>query len=202
MSPRATIRLSSACATMSNTVNIMSYRYGHLAAQAIESVIHQSLPPHVIRFYDDGAGDCAHLPELYPEVEFILRPTNLGIIDNFNDALERTDTDRVMFLGADNWLAPWTLETLLVSEADIISYYGWKVTINDYVPWEINQAHGSSLYDVKQAKAAGGYAASGNEHTEEDSVLFNKMQRAGSILEIIPIPLLYYRWRHRRNYNK
>ncbi len=187
---------------MSTSCLIVSYKYGHLSAQAIESVLNQSLPFDVVRFYDDGAGDCGHLPEIYPEVEFTLRPQNLGIVKNFNLALENVKTDKVMFLGADNWLAPWTLETLMVSEADIVSYHGWKVVPGNYEVWEINQAHGSSLYDVKKARAVGGYEASGNEHTEEDSMLFNKMLRNGASLEVVQIPLLYYRWRHRRNFNQ
>lgn len=186
---------------MSVTANIMSYNYGHLAAQTIESVLCQSKPFDVINFYDDGAGDCEHLPKIYPEVNFYLREANVGIIRNFNDALERTKTEQVMFLGADNWLTPWALETLLVSEADIVSYHGWKVVPGNYEIWEINQAHGSSLYDVEQAKRVGGYEASGNDHTEEDSMLFNKMLNNGSILEVVEIPLFYYRWNHRKNYN-
>lgn len=187
---------------MTTTCCIMSYKYGHLAAQAIESVLYQSQPFDVVRFFDDGVGDCKHLEGLYPEVEFIHRPWNLGVIHNFNDALNRTTTDKVMFLGADNWLAPWTLATCLQSEADIISYQGWKVVPGNYEPWNIEQAHGSSLYDVKLAKEAGGYAHSGNEHAEEDSVLFSRMLKKGAVLEVIQLPMLYYRFGHRTNYNK
>lgn len=184
------------------TVNIMSYRYGALAAHAIESVLAQTKKPNVIRFFDDGAGDCAHLPDLYPEVEFILRPDNLGIIDNFNDALSRTKTEHVLFLGADNWLDEETLEITSQYPQDIVSYQGilHKETGTEY--WDIRQAHGSSLYNVEKAKAVGGYAASGNEHSEEDSVLFNKMINSGASLEVVMRPLLNYRWRHRRNFNK
>lgn len=184
-----------------NTVNIMSYTYGHLAAHAIESVLNQSKPFDVINFYDDGVGDCAHLPKLYPEVNFILREKNLGIIDNFNDALENTKTDRVLFLGADNWLHPDTLSAVSKYEEDIVSYHGYKWTTQQQY-WDINQAHGSSAYNVALAKSVGGYEASGNEHTEEDSMLFNKMLKAGATLAVIHTPLLQYRWAHRSNYNK
>lgn len=186
---------------MSLSVNIMSYRYGHLAAQAIESVLNQSRRADVVRFYDDGAGDCEHLLEIYPEVEYIVRPKNLGVVMNFNMALDDTETDRVLFLGADNWLDPSALEILNQEKADIVSYHGMKWdTALEY--WDVNQAHGSSLYTVKLAKQVGGYEASGNEHTEEDSVLFNKMLRAGASLKVVDLPLLHYRWRHRRNFNQ
>lgn len=184
------------------TVNIMSYNYGHLAAQAIESVIYQSRPPEVIRFYDDGAGDCTHLPEIYPEVEFILRKENMGIIDNFNDALDRTKTERVMFLGADNWLDPLCLELISKRGEDIVSYDAYKVKegVNEW--WRLkDQPHGSALYNVEKAKEFM-YSASGNKHTEEDSVLFSKMRKAGASYFQLDAPLLYYRWRHRRNFNQ
>lgn len=187
---------------MSLTVNVMSWNYGHIAAHALESVLAQTKKADVVRFFDDGAGDCGHLPELYPEVEFILRQKNLGIIDNFNDALNRTKTEQVLFLGADNWLDEQTLEIVSQYPQDIVSYQGilHKETGTEY--WDIRQAHGSSLYNVAKAKEVGGYAASGNEHSEEDSVLFNKMIHNGATLEVVMQPLLHYRWAHRKNYNR
>lgn len=184
------------------TINIMSYRYGHLAAHCIESVLSQTRRPDVIRFYDDGAGDCGHLPEIYPEVEFILRPKNLGVIANFNDAIDHTTTDRVMFLGADNWLYPKTLELVEAEDADIVSYAGWLVKDGEYAPWSVAVPHGSSLYNVTKAKAVGGYGHSGNEHAEEDSVLFSKMIKGDATVKVLDSQLLFYRWRHRRNFNQ
>ena len=189
---------------MSTTLNIMSYRYGHLAAAAIESAIYQSGKRfNTIRFYDDGAGDCTHLPNIYPEVEFFLRRHNLGIIQNFNDALTRTTTTHVMFLGADNWLHPETLKRVSAVKADIVSYPAWRVGLGPYDRWEPGVPHGSSFYNVEKAKAVGMYAHSGNEHSEEDSVLFAKMREAGATYEVCETePLLYYRWRHRMNFNQ
>jgi len=208
---------------MKLTINIMSYKYGHLAAQAIESVIEQDLRPDVINFYDDGASDCQHLVEIYPEVNYILRHENLGIIKNFNDALNKTETDYVMFLGADNYLAPEALKCLPL-DADIISYNlficgegrnkwaeGWRMEeqINGYWIWKfkkgdinrINYVHGSSIYNVKLAKQVGGYARRGGKRTDEDWVLFRKMLIAGASHKHIVKPLMFYR-RHRNNYNR
>lgn len=189
---------------VSLTINIMSYRYGHLAAHCIESVLNQTVRPDVIRFYDDGAGDCGHLPFIYPEVAYTLRPHNLGIIDNFNDALEHTTTDRVMFLGADNWLAPEAVARCMEQAAEIVSYDAYKVMDTSYQYWHLaGFPHGSAVYDVALAKQVGGYARSDHpDHTEEDNILFSKLLALGAELHIIEEPLLYYRWRHRRNFNQ
>lgn len=198
---------------MSVTVNICSFFYGHLAAHCIESVLAQTRPAESIRLYDDGVGDCEHLRKLYPDVEIIKRHRNLGIVENFNLALKRTKTEQVMFLGADNWLHPETLRALRHQEnADIMTYDAYLVghwdntkrAIYDqdgYVCWKTNGTpHGSALYNVALAKEVGGYEASGNNHTEEDSMLFNKMIKAGATVRYVERPLLYYR-HHKRNYN-
>lgn len=177
----------------------MSYRYGHLVAQAIESVLYQGFD--VIRLFDDGVHDCKHIQKLYPEVEYIERQRNWGIVKNFNDALERTETDRVLFLGADNWLEPETLDTLRGYEEDIVSYDARFVGQETGI-WHLpNQPHGSALYDVKKAKEVGGYEHSGRENSEEDSMLFNKMIKAGATFAHSDKVLLNYR-RHRMNYNE
>lgn len=192
--------LQSHVSTSSITVNIMSYRYGHLAAQAIESVLNQTMMPDRINFYDDGVGDCEHLKELYPEVNFTLRSYNLGIIDNFNQALNSVRTDKVMFLGADNWLHPEALEYMNMSE-DIVSCDAYIVGEGKYKVWQLPwQPHGSALYNAGIAREVRGYEDSRRDKTEEDSMLFNKMRDAGATFIRVEKPLLYYR-RHRMNFN-
>jgi glycosyltransferase involved in cell wall biosynthesis len=210
-------------ATSDITVVIASFRYGHLAAQAVDSVIAQTEPPAHILFVDDGVGDCRHIGEIYPEVEFIERDQNLGTVANFNDMLARVETRRVLFLGADNWLRLDALEVLAPHEADIVSYdialsgslrrgfadvvaattwrHGhpiWRFDPNGDMN-AANVIHGSSLYNAALGRAQG-YAASGNAQTEEDWVLFRRMLSAGATHEHVAEPLLYYR-RHRENYN-
>lgn len=187
---------------MTNTCVIASYKYGHLAAQAVESVLNQTKKFDKILFVDDGIGDCAHLPEIYPEVEYVLRPVNVGVVANFNDMLNRVETDRVMFLGADNWLDHRTLEVTSSYNADIVSYTAWL--IKEGVPelWKVDVPHGSSLYNVAKAREVGGYEASGNAHAEEDSVMFSRMVRDGASFTNLPDTLLFYRWRHRLNFNR
>lgn len=199
---------------MTITVVIASYKYGHLAAHCIESVLSQSRKADEIIFVDDGAGDCEHLRRLYTDVTFILREKNLGIVDNFNDVLQNVSTDKVMFLGADNWLRSDALELLEKVEADIVTYdivvtgelkdeiglRGHKVTPyqGDFY-WSREEGHhGSMLYDVKLGQEAGYSSPPGR--TIEDWVLYDKMIANGATRIHLPEPLLYYR-RHLENYN-
>ena len=63
------------------TAVVASYKYGHLAAHCIESLLSQTVKLERILFVDDGVGDCEHLPRIYPEVDFILRKENLGTVN-------------------------------------------------------------------------------------------------------------------------
>jgi len=208
------------------TILISSYKYGHLAAHCIESVLSQTHMPDRILFVDDGVGDCSHLVDLYPEVEFILRDKNLGTVDNFQDMLMRVNTEYVMFLGADNWLRSDALSKLLRAGGDIITYdmmitgelkdelyaQAYKYMKNkdgDYYYSKKNdlwKAHGSMLYKTELAKSVGGYKLNPNQiragHPEEDFSLYNRMIAIpNTIVNYVPLALLYYR-RHKENFLK
>ena len=58
------------------TVVVSSYKYGHLAAHCVESLLSQSEKPERILFVDDCAGDCAHINKHYPEIEYYENPEN------------------------------------------------------------------------------------------------------------------------------
>jgi glycosyltransferase involved in cell wall biosynthesis len=192
------------------TVVIPSYRYGHLVAGAIESVIGQT--DHII-VCDDGVGDCEHVPDIYPEVQYIRREQNMGIEDNFQDLLERVETERVLFLGGDNELQHDALKVLDV-DGDIVTYdihvvgeYADEILRrhpDECVPYlggywwkREHKHHGSMLYNVELAKKSGGYK---NPETYEDLALWERMRAHGATVAYIPEPLLKYR-RHRENYN-
>lgn len=203
-------------------VNIISYGYAHLASHCIESALSQTRKPDKILVVDDGKHDGIEKMGIYP-VEILIRENNLGIIENFNDVLmNRTNADKVMFLGADNYLRPDALELMDREEADIVSsdialvgtevekfrqgliteyssgYHIWR-----FLPGDIdrgNYIHGSSLYRVDIAKKYG-YKGSGGRHTEEDWMLWKQMITGGATHKHIPEPLLYYR-RHKSNFNK
>ena len=209
---------------MTYGVVISSFKYGHLAAHTIESVLSQSVQFDKIWFVDDGAGDCQHLIPLYAgRVEFILRNENLGTVANFNDMLERVDTEYIMFVGADNWLRSDALQLLSYQmeeySTDIVTY-DIMVTgeLKDEIhrfyhafmkskdgDWYWNRKgshHGSMMYSVKLAKSVGGYAHNNtSSRTDEDQNLWDKLQKAGCRNVHISQPLLYYR-RHKENFNK
>lgn len=205
---------------MTYGIVISSYRYGHLAAHAIESVLCQTRQFDRIWFVDDGIGDCTHLPLLYPRVEYVFRDVNVGVVANFNNMLSRVDTDYVMFLGADNWLRPDALELLIKPKQPDIAMYDIIVTgelraeiqqfyshwmhkyEGDYYWSRKGAHHGSMLYNVQLAKEVGGYADNKtSSRTDEDLNLYDKLLKAGARIEHTSEGLLYYR-RHKENYNK
>jgi glycosyltransferase involved in cell wall biosynthesis len=201
------------------TVVIASYRYGHLAAHCIESVLCQTKKADRILFVDDGVGDCNHLPKLYPSIEYVMRENNLGTVANFQDMLNRVETDRCLFLGADNWLRADTLELLDKNNTDIVTYdivitgelshkfsHYHKNEITPYQGdfyWSRKMVHhGSMLYNTNLAKKVGGYAINpGGVNSEEDWVLWNRMISAKASISHINEGLLYYR-RHKENFIK
>jgi glycosyltransferase involved in cell wall biosynthesis len=212
---------------MTYGIVIASYKYGHLSAHCIESVLAQTKKFDKIWFVDDAVGDCWHIQDLYGDrLQFIQNPENLGIVDNFNQMLNLVDTDYVMFLGSDNWLRSDALQILheaLVSfscytQLDIITYdiivtgelkdeihkfYSnfMKLQNGDYYWTRKNSHHGSMLYNVALAKQVGGYAHNGGERTDEDQNLWDKMKNANAFTGYLNEALLYYR-RHKENFNK
>jgi glycosyltransferase involved in cell wall biosynthesis len=205
---------------MTYSLVICSYKYGHLAAHAIESALSQSKRFDKIYFVDDGVGDCEHLLRLYHEVSFTFRRHNLGIVANFQDMLNKVQTDYVMFLGADNWLRSDTLEVLSQYNTDIITY---DIMVTGQLKQEISklypnstenyngeikwsrkdQHHGSMMYKVSKAKEVRGYEKHkpDSERTDEDNALWDKMIKAKATVKYVNQELLYYR-RHKQNFNK
>ena len=201
------------------TVVISSYRYGHLAAHCIESLLSQTIPPTRILFVDDGGLDCQHLPSLYSDIEYVLRDENLGVVDNFQDMLSRVNTEYVLFIGADNWLRSDAIELLSNASADIVTYDivvtgELKEEILDRVPGETvpyqgdfywdreNQHHGSMMYRTSLGQKIG-YKKRFKDgaHPQEDWNLWDKMLEQGASVASLKEGLLFYR-RHRENFLK
>lgn len=201
------------------TVVIASYRYGHLAAHCIESLLSQTIPPSRILFVDDGGKDCAHLPGLYPDIEYILRPKNLGTVNNFQDMLSRVKTEYVLFIGADNWLRSDSIELLSTATTDIVTYDivvtgELKEEILTRVPGETRphlgdlywdrqeQHHGSMMYRTDFGQRVG-YQRRFEHigHPQEDWNLWDKMLEQGATVASLKEGLLFYR-RHRENFLK
>lgn len=208
---------------MTYTIVIASYKYGHLASHCIETVLNQSKKFDRILFVDDGAQDCWDLQYMYPEVECVLRPINIGTVNNFQEMLSRVETEYCMFIGADNWLRSDTLELLSDTaekeDADIVTYdmvltgteketrlahHRDEATAyqGDYYWSRDHKHHGSMLYRTRLANQVGGYAKYSNlGHTLEDLSLWDKMVKAGAKVSYVNQALLYYR-HHRNNFNK
>lgn len=201
------------------TIVIASYKYGHLASHCIESILSQTLPPNRILFVDDGVGDCKHLSKIYKNIEYVFRDKNLGTVANFQDMLDRVETDYCLFIGADNWLRSDAIEQLMKYKSDIVTYdiivtgeikdeilEGFENDMQPYQGdfyWKRNGLHhGSMMYNVKLAKEVGYSRLSENHrYTAEDLSLWNGMIEKGASVHYLQEGLLYYR-RHKENYNK
>ncbi len=83
---------------------IACHNYGHLAAEAIESALLQTSPADEILFIDDASTDnSVEVARRYePSIRVEVNPENLGIVRNFQKAVEMTSGDYICFLGADN----------------------------------------------------------------------------------------------------
>lgn len=205
------------------TIVISSYKYGHLAAHCVESILAQSKVPERVLFVDDGVGDCKHIKDLYPEIEFYEYPVNYGTVKNFQNMLEKVTSEYCMFIGADNWLRSDAIEMFTkiidINNPDIITYDmiltgQLKETRVPYHREEIQQHqgdyywsrklkhHGSMLYRTELAKNVGGYLRYGNaHHTLEDLGLWERMVKSGAKVSYIGEGFLYYR-HHKENRNK
>ena len=201
------------------TVVIASYGYGHLAAHCIESLLAQTILTARILFVDDGGLECGHLPGLYPDIEYILRDKNWGIVDNFQDILSQINTEYVLYIGADNWLRSDAIELLSNATTDIVTYDivvtgALKEEILDRVPGETvpyqgdlywdrqEKHHGSMMYRTALGQKIG-YKKRYKDgvHPQEDWSLWDKMIEQGASVASIKEGLLFYR-RHRENFLK
>ena len=201
------------------TVVIASYRYGHLAAQCIESLLSQTIQPARILFVDDGGFDCNHLPSLYPDIEYLLRQENLGVVANFQDILSKINTEYVLFIGADNWLRSDAIGLLSNASTDIVTYDivvtgELKEEILLRVPGETQpyqgdlywdrqeQHHGSMMYRTAFGQKIGYQKRyEDGAHPQEDWNLWDKMIEQGATVASLKEGLLFYR-RHRENFLK
>ncbi|KAI9011666.1 nucleotide-diphospho-sugar transferase [Hyaloraphidium curvatum] len=213
------------------TAIFASFKYGHLAAHALETALAQTRPFDFIWFADDAAGDCAHLPALYPEVTFILRPVRLGTVANFQDLLDRVATERYLFFGADNWLREDLHEKLASADADVVKYdrtvvgdpHGESGLVRhhggptrrqmrrspDGWRWDMASLHsGSMLLRTAAVRAAAGYAGTSSRagmgagaRRANEDADLYAALRARNA-SVVHVPeALLYYRRHRANFN-
>jgi hypothetical protein len=112
--PRVTVSPGHSFKKFDLTLIIVNYNYGHFISECIESVRNQSLAPVEVHVVDDFSSDGSQdfLPTLVKTEKLYLNDKNLGIVDNFNNAMLRVTTEFAMFLGADNYLHPRSVELI------------------------------------------------------------------------------------------
>lgn len=96
------------------TVFLMNYNYRNYCLKSYQSVVEQTVKPDRFFVIDDSStdGSIDLIRRFMPEAEVIINEKNLGIVDNFNQALDLLETDYALFLGADNYLHPSAIQAL------------------------------------------------------------------------------------------
>jgi GT2 family glycosyltransferase len=112
--PRITVGPGHSFKKFDLTLIVANYNYGHFISECIESVRNQSLIPREVHIVDDYSIDGSRdlLQTLVDTEMLFLNDKNLGIVDNFNNAMSRVTTEFAMFLGADNYLHPRAIELI------------------------------------------------------------------------------------------
>jgi glycosyltransferase involved in cell wall biosynthesis len=91
-------------------VVIPCFNQAHYLAEAIESVLAQTLPPEEVVVVDDGSEDNSHeVAGRYEKVTRV-RQRNRGVAAARNAGLEASRGERIVFLDADDRLLPNALE--------------------------------------------------------------------------------------------
>lgn len=98
------------------TVSVITpnYNYGLYIEDAIQSVINQTVKPDEYAVVDDCStdGSVGVIKAIEGNFEFIRNEQNLGIVENFRLCVERTTSDYVCFIGADNCVDPTYIQKL------------------------------------------------------------------------------------------
>lgn len=93
------------------TIVLPTYNHAHYIAQSLDSVFAQTQLPDRVLLLDDGSTDnTAEVVRPYldrvPRIDYIRMPSNRGVIAMLNAGLDMTETEFVLFLAADDMLAP------------------------------------------------------------------------------------------------
>jgi glycosyltransferase involved in cell wall biosynthesis len=200
-------------------VAIMAYKYDMFVAQAIDSVLSQTVTPDQLIIVDDAShDDTGKIADKYG-VQFIQREKRLGPRANFHDTLfNLLWPDYCMFLGADNWLHPHyiekTLDAMLVNNVSIVSTEVYLVGeyasivannrstyfLNGYDVADQRGHNGSSLFNRQHSIDSGGQYPMRHPTTHDVDGWLNMLERGYTGFHITE-PLLYYR-QHRFNFSQ
>jgi glycosyltransferase involved in cell wall biosynthesis len=198
------------------SVVIPAYEAAAFAAEAVESALAQTLPPHEVIVCDDGStDDLAGALEAYVGRIVLLRKENGGLASARNAGIRVASGEYVAFLDADNVFLPEYLEALselavVRPDLDILTtdayleldgevygrYYRGKARFvaDDQRRGIIHQhfIFGNGAIRREPLLAVGGYDET---VVAEDTDLFVRLILGGSRVGLIDEPLCVYRIR-------
>jgi len=164
------------------TVAIACYNQGQFLAEAVDSVLAQSRAADAVLIVDDGSRDVTpRIAALYPQVDYH-RQDNAGLSAARNTALALARTSHLLFLDADDILAPTALAAAIAcfarNDGLALAYGGYRdiTVLRDPIaerePVQHEDAftallhdnfigmHGTVLYETALLRAAGGFDTS------------------------------------------
>ncbi|MCZ6770745.1 MAG: glycosyltransferase family 2 protein, partial [Proteobacteria bacterium] len=111
---------------LSTAVIITNWNYGHFLNECIGSAVNQTTRPTEVIVVDDGStdGSAAVLEQWANEITVVKKP-NGGQASAFNAGFQKSSSDIVLFLDADDLLRPEAIETILTNwsiEASALSF--------------------------------------------------------------------------------
>ncbi len=193
------------------TVVIPCYNYGEFLAEAVDSVLSQSIQDFEIIVVDDGSTDSVTtrlLADFERPKTKVIRTPNRGPAAARNTGIRASDGRYVVNLDADDRLHPRYLEkTIAALDNDPDRHLGFVTTWMrkfgdesevikpvDYSPISlalVNTIHGSSLFRREAWEGAGGYRESFIGW--EDWNLWLNIVGSGYRWQVIPEELVSYR---------
>ncbi|TAK37263.1 MAG: glycosyltransferase family 2 protein [Lysobacteraceae bacterium] len=186
------------------SVCIPTFNYGEFISGAIRSVLSQSFPDFELIVVDNASTDAtAELMETFirsdPRIRFYRNTENIGIVKNFNRALEHATGDYVKILCADDLLASSALErslALIQSNPEVSLVTTGRLLVDFRL-----RPVGYSSYCSKEGSVAGSEVIDrclfGTNYVGEPSaVLFRRRQATGGFDESYPHLLDMAMWFH------
>lgn len=191
------------------TVIIPCHNYEEYVAEAINSVLAQTLKPQRIIVIDDGSTDNSRgIVRKYKDkgVELVEKP-NGGVVSTKNLGIKLSTTSWTVFLDADDILEPDYLEMVYKRSAsgnfDIVytdmKYFGAKDEVLKAGSYNFNRfigtgnfVHNSALISTHLLKQVGGYK-NVMKGGYEDWELYITLAEAGASFGYVAKPLLRYR---------
>jgi len=204
------------------TVVIPTYNRADYVAQAIDSVLAQSLENWRLVVVDDASTDDTKSVlsryEVDSRIDVLLRQHNGGAARSMNTALSAVNTPYLLHLDSDDWLDSRCLEVLLAASAQLPDTVGaiygdfqtWSAEGGDLTPawvthcplyrneYEVLTRWGSAcprMYRVEALRALGGWAVDvlyGGRYVEDMTTIARIAARFG--LCHVNQVLYNYRW--------